>query len=511
VGADVILTAVVLALVALVCAAGIGVTWWALFGDKARGRRRCPRCWHDLSGTPGRTCGECGFEAIDEPELFATRRRWPIAVSSVAFILAVAGWVRLTVLDGRWSSYVPDAALGVIVSVTPGESLPAWTLQEVAGRAAIGTLGAERTASMLESLAGTGVPIPATDPRARTISALAGCDPVEFAVTADDPQAVAAARTEARRAFEARRATALAAMPTWLAVRTPAAWPRGEPVSASAWIWAPGRGAEWRVRVSGGDGTWLAGQSARWSDWVDRAFLLTLPPPDADGRLATRIEVETRHPDEAGALGPWRTDGAVEVVRTLAPLDAGRPVPVDGGALREQAARAFSLPVTAWADDERPVTFAFDPRIADDAESKDGPLLMGVAVELLEGDAVRRRVEFWWSGDRRTIGSEIVLEDLPALRRLRDRLRTGAAARDTPADTPRPTDDDAVRPLEEWTLRTTGLREVAMRNPGTWTAYPGARYWAGRVEAPAEGGFRDERAPLRRSWRMPPGDSAPRP
>jgi hypothetical protein len=364
---------------------------------------------------------------------------------------------------------------------------------------------------MLESLAGTGVPIPATDPRARTISALAGCDPVEFAVTADDPQAVAAARTEARRAFEARRATALAAMPTWLAVRTPAAWPRGEPVSASAWIWAPGRGAEWRVRVSGGDGTWLAGQSARWSDWVDRAFLLTLPPPDADGRLATRIEVETRHPDEAGALGPWRTDGAVEVVRTLAPLDAGRPVPVDGGALREQAARAFSLPVTAWADDERPVTFAFDPRIADDAESKDGPLLMGVAVELLEGDAVRRRVEFWWSGDRRTIGSEIVLEDLPALRRLRDRLRTGAAARDTPADTPRPTDDDAVRPLEGWTLRTTGLREVAMRNPGTWTAYPGARYWAGRVEAPAEGGFRDERAPLRRSWRMPPGDSAPRP
>ncbi|MFM8732248.1 MAG: hypothetical protein ACKOGJ_07000, partial [Phycisphaerales bacterium] len=125
-GADVILTVVVLALVALVCAAGIGVTWWALFGDKARGRRRCPRCWHDLSGTTGRTCGECGFEAHDEPELFATRRRWPIAVASVAFILAVAGWVRLTVLDGRWSSYVPDAVLGVVVSVTPGESLPAW-------------------------------------------------------------------------------------------------------------------------------------------------------------------------------------------------------------------------------------------------------------------------------------------------------------------------------------------------------------------------------------------------
>ncbi|MFM9144549.1 MAG: hypothetical protein ACKORL_04055, partial [Phycisphaerales bacterium] len=43
-GADVILTVVVLALVALVCAAGVGVTWWALFGGKSHGRRRCPRC-----------------------------------------------------------------------------------------------------------------------------------------------------------------------------------------------------------------------------------------------------------------------------------------------------------------------------------------------------------------------------------------------------------------------------------------------------------------------------------
>jgi hypothetical protein len=264
------------------------------------------------------------------------------------------------------------------------------------------------------------------------------------------------------------------------------------------------------VRVSGGDGTWLAGQSARWSDWVDRAFLLTLPAPGADGRLAARIEVQTRHPDEAGGFGPWRADGSIEVARTLAPLDAGRPVPVDSDALREQAARAFSLPVTGWADDERPVTFAFDPRIADDAGSRDGPLLMGVAVELLEGDVVRRRVDFWWSGDRRTIGSEIVLEDLPALRRVRDRLRAAAGAIGARDGTTRG-DDGEVRPLAGWTLRTTGLREVAMRNPGTWTAYPGARHWSGRVEAPAEGGFRDETPPLRRSWRMPPGDSAPGP
>ncbi len=27
----------------------MAVTWWGLFGDRARGRRRCPRFWYDLS------------------------------------------------------------------------------------------------------------------------------------------------------------------------------------------------------------------------------------------------------------------------------------------------------------------------------------------------------------------------------------------------------------------------------------------------------------------------------
>src|SRR5262245_58646025 len=60
---------------ALVVIGGLLVIW-ALFWDRARGRRRCPKCWYDLNGVPGLKCPECGREARNERTLFHTRRRW---------------------------------------------------------------------------------------------------------------------------------------------------------------------------------------------------------------------------------------------------------------------------------------------------------------------------------------------------------------------------------------------------------------------------------------------------
>jgi hypothetical protein len=33
--------------------AGLWLQYWSLFADRARGRRRCPKCWYDMSGTEG--------------------------------------------------------------------------------------------------------------------------------------------------------------------------------------------------------------------------------------------------------------------------------------------------------------------------------------------------------------------------------------------------------------------------------------------------------------------------
>ena len=51
-GGALLLIVVTTLLAVAFAAASVGIVWWALFGDKPRGRRRCPRCWHDLSGTP---------------------------------------------------------------------------------------------------------------------------------------------------------------------------------------------------------------------------------------------------------------------------------------------------------------------------------------------------------------------------------------------------------------------------------------------------------------------------
>ena len=57
--------------------------FWALFGDsfrrRFRRRRRCPRCWYDLTHTEGLRCNECGHEVRRERQLFRARRRWGIA------------------------------------------------------------------------------------------------------------------------------------------------------------------------------------------------------------------------------------------------------------------------------------------------------------------------------------------------------------------------------------------------------------------------------------------------
>ncbi len=64
---------------AVVACGGLVLTGWALFWDRARGRRRCPKCWYDLAATPagaaGTTCPECGRTARSERELARTRRR----------------------------------------------------------------------------------------------------------------------------------------------------------------------------------------------------------------------------------------------------------------------------------------------------------------------------------------------------------------------------------------------------------------------------------------------------
>src|SRR5262245_56778409 len=82
---------------------GVIVFYLALFRHRARGRRRCPRWWYDMSATAGLRCPECGREARIPRKLLKTRRRWKMAMLGVVMVLlAGAGGAGVQVLEHGW-------------------------------------------------------------------------------------------------------------------------------------------------------------------------------------------------------------------------------------------------------------------------------------------------------------------------------------------------------------------------------------------------------------------------
>lgn len=77
--------------VGMVLFAGFLVVW-AGIGDRARGRKRCPHCWYDMSDSEGRPCPECGRATTHEKQLSRTRHpRWAFIVAVLFFISGSIG------------------------------------------------------------------------------------------------------------------------------------------------------------------------------------------------------------------------------------------------------------------------------------------------------------------------------------------------------------------------------------------------------------------------------------
>ena len=91
---------------------GLVLLWWSLFRDRARGRRRCPKCWYDMTGVPELVCPECGRDARREKRLGKTRRRWRAAIAACLITAPGVGMVAIprASRDG-WLSLVPTTVL----------------------------------------------------------------------------------------------------------------------------------------------------------------------------------------------------------------------------------------------------------------------------------------------------------------------------------------------------------------------------------------------------------------
>jgi len=101
---------------------------WCLVWDRPRGRRRCPKCWYDMSGAEARdslVCPECGKRATSERMLQRTRRRWKISLLGA---LPMSMAVYLLLLSNAaskegWPAALPTTAL---ILLAPEDELSAW-------------------------------------------------------------------------------------------------------------------------------------------------------------------------------------------------------------------------------------------------------------------------------------------------------------------------------------------------------------------------------------------------
>jgi len=115
--------------VGLLAAIGLALLIWALVGDRSRGRRRCPKCWYDMRGSPTLRCPECGHVVWNEGELYRSRRRRKTAWLAILMLLAtVALPIVQRVRTHGWPSILPTSVLLWMAAPAPQDDL--WIAED---------------------------------------------------------------------------------------------------------------------------------------------------------------------------------------------------------------------------------------------------------------------------------------------------------------------------------------------------------------------------------------------
>ncbi len=91
---------------------GLWLIYWFLLADRAQGRKRCPKCWYDMSSAYSLNCPECGNDTKREADLLNTRRRWKgLWLCIPVFLSAGFLWIQPEVRQNGWVSVMPNTAL----------------------------------------------------------------------------------------------------------------------------------------------------------------------------------------------------------------------------------------------------------------------------------------------------------------------------------------------------------------------------------------------------------------
>lgn len=517
----------------------IAVAARAIAGEPAAGRRRCPKCWHDLgpsghastdpsedasaeastgastglstdaptavsagpspvaAGAEGAPdpialrCPECGHCARSEAETLKTRRRPWRAAAALAIAFGVTTVVRVRVLDsGLWAS-VPSGVLILAIPYTPDGSYrsAAWQLSQ---RILRGSTDTATIHAALELFVAGDADAPAGSPAWRAKYRDLG-SAVLSRLEPDDPEQLRLMEIPPVVACEPVHG---ASEPRLLALDADVWWPAS--IEGRAEIVFPD-GSTKRARFSP-DGRFPPlyielPESMRAGD----AFVFRLAFRSRGAIVERDEDGWTAYPDIAVSVPAFEPASAFDD-------DAWRPA--DSPEMRELVASVFGEGLIVWMDGVPRAGLRFNAR-ATDTELFAG-VAVGLVIEICEDGVPRRTSNMWWRGGsfagqpRWTPAAE----DLAALARLYDEA-PGA-----------PSDPAASAPATgaRWTLRIRGDERLARRampardpnatrreasddgsEPALSSAIP-TRWFSGSIEVPLAVERARSRAPSRR-WR----------
>jgi hypothetical protein len=359
-------------------------------GDPARGRRRCPRCWHELgpieldptsdSAVPSRRCAECGFTALREGDTMRTRRKPVRAALAILGVVALVLAARARFIgSGAWS-IAPTAVLMAAVPWVDSTEFDS-PIRELARRIGSATLDDGQIDDALGLvIAGDSGARPPTREWQAKYGLL--CDTLMLSVRRDDPRLL--------RLLEIPPAIELVAL---------MGGERGAHALAldvAAW-WPSGLEGEAEVRLPDGSSV-----RAAFDPWGRNAPWLVELPAGVSPEDPFSFELRVRQRGLAAEDAPdggWNRYETVEGSATrVAGRGAGEPdaEPFDSAELRAAIAAVFDFDdaFVLWSRGTPRGGLRFNERATADPAFAD--TLIGLRIEVCEDGVPRRTSRIWW-------------------------------------------------------------------------------------------------------------------
>ena len=446
----------------------VAILWWGLFGDRARGRRRCPRCWYDMSHSDGLTCSECGRTAPNEKHLLRTRRR--LIPALLAAIVASAG-ASYAIERGNqrgWLALMPTRVMLMSLPFS-GDSYASLST-EITMRVARRTMTDRQLRSLVKRcLRG--------DMLARPVSP-------EWERKYGNLLAICRGRVPEGFGLDEQ----LQKLPAHIELTSRRSWPQDAPICLRLDVreWWPA-GTECRITLTP---QWDPDEPIIiWRDAAPRGprrpgrgnrnrprpYPLVIADPPGQTSLEFDVVLERLLPGETPS---WEETQA-ETITVDVKLDgtlADTLKPSENDQLQAAMQDVFKR-VVKWPSGRSPVRVSFDRRPTDNVETSE-QVVIGAVVDILHAGTLARRLELWWPLTQTSlndIGFVVAYED--------EELIKDAAEND------------------QWKMLVYGDPAVALR------AGAGTTYWDGDFTLPLDIREIETVAPRKYWWREQGGVS----